>query len=556
MPSDKYQIAAIVDLLEHFRWTYVSFIYSYSLYGVHGYLLMLEKLREDNNLCLAVEYGLPENPSQEHYELAVDRITQGSNGKPSHVVILFLSQTAATGVLKVAKSRQLHGRFTWIASDAWGRNAHDFRGLEDIAEGALTVKLASKNDQDFDDHFSKLNPSNTNNPYLQEFWNATCNHSSKSCTGRTTFKDLDDIYKPESTVGLVKIAVSFLAQSLHELFRQCKYHFKLNGPYCSGSQFRKFITGKDLQQMLYSMQGNIDGDTVSVKSGEGKTRYTIMNYRESRNGDYELKDIGYYDTQNKTLYMSAKVLKDISWNSAINSSNFEKAIPRSVCSMPCKMGEKQIRQNFANSRCCWRCEKCKRNEYTKMTQVKGLQTYQCAACELHNNSNMRIFTSPTGNIDKCEPIVPQSISISDPSAIILLSIDIICATATVALLVIYYKNRTHRLIKATSLELSYIIWSGVIFSYISIFCYFVPLQHGCTTPERCDPSPNMHWCYFQYITFSLSFTIIYAPMLTRANRIYRIFAKGKKSAAKPRFIENHYQLIFAGILILIQVSVM
>ena len=44
------------------------------------------------------------------------------------------------------------------------------------------------------------------------------------------------------------------------------------------------------------------------------------------------------------------------------------------------------------------------------------------------------------------------------------------------------------------------------------------------------------------------------PIITRANRIYRIFTVGKKHAAKPRFIESKYQMTIVGIIILMQVT--
>lgn len=212
----------MVDLLKHFRWNYISFVYSLSFYGLHAYLLLLERLRSEN-ICLAVEYGLPENPSKYNYRKAVERLREGSNGVSSHVAVLFLSQTSAMGILTAAKEMGVKAEFTWIASDAWGRNVQDFRGVEDVAEGTLTIKISAQNDRVFDEHFSKLTRGQTDNPFLAEFWNASCKSTEVGkCRRETTFGELHDIYKPESTVSLVKLAVYFLAHSLHEIFSRCK----------------------------------------------------------------------------------------------------------------------------------------------------------------------------------------------------------------------------------------------------------------------------------------------------------------------------------------------
>ncbi|XP_067936821.1 metabotropic glutamate receptor 2-like [Watersipora subatra] len=557
VPSDNHQIRALIDLMEYYNWSYVSFVYSLSFYGIYGYLIMLgEVKRSSSNICFAATVGLPENPTKENFSNAIDSLIAGTNGKPSHVVMLFLSQTSATGILKAAQERHLIGKFTWIGSDAWGRNERDFSGIEDVAEGVLTIKFASKNDPSFDDHFSKLNPFTTQNPFLREFWNESCKLRVDKCGRNTTFGQLKEVWQPEMTVGLVKIAIYAIAESLQELLGRCKYQIHRNSSVpCSGKEFRDYITGDDLQALLSAMEGDIDGEHVSVTMGEGNSKYMIMNYQYMNPRKYGLTQVGSYDTLTGRLEMPPHDSPIVSWNPKINSSNFNGSVPLSICSTECKLGQKQTRLDFIHSKCCWECTNCQSNEYTKITVIEDLPAYQCDRCSILNTTRLTIFTTPTDSKDTCEIVIPQSISWSDPVAITILIIDVICIIATLILLIIYLKNRQEKLIKATSLELSYVIWTGVLCSYLSIFVYFMPLQSGCDTPARCDPIPNMHWCYIQYVIFSLSFTVIIAPMLTRANRIYRIFNIGNKGAAKPRFIENRYQLLFAGVMILIQMVI-
>lgn len=171
---------------------------------------------------MAVEYGMPEQPTPNDYIELVKALAAGTNGRPSHVVILFLSQTMAQHVLLAASRQNLTGNFTWIASDAWGRNAHDFDFVQDIAAGAITIKISSTNEPTFDKHFAALNAANSNNPFLIDYWNAACNGSRYNCTRGSSFSTLKDVYKPESTVSLVKTAVYLLAHALHELFGQCR----------------------------------------------------------------------------------------------------------------------------------------------------------------------------------------------------------------------------------------------------------------------------------------------------------------------------------------------
>jgi len=228
VPSDKFQVAAIIDLVQHFNWSYISFVYSYNFYGLEAYFLLLENLRNlvGSNMCLALEFGLPINPTEENYAEAVSRLVGTYNRVPSHVVILFLPQMAATGILTLAQKLGYAGKFTFIASDAWGRNAQDFHGVEDIGLGSLTMKIASSNDPTFDKHFASLNAAKAKdlgNEFASEFLETACQQSSRKCDERTTFGELSDVYHPESTVSLVKMSVLLLESALADLFLRCRY---------------------------------------------------------------------------------------------------------------------------------------------------------------------------------------------------------------------------------------------------------------------------------------------------------------------------------------------
>lgn len=221
MPSDEFQVAAMVAVLQEFDWHYVSFVYIMNFYGWDAYLLLSTELkRKDIDICLAEEINLSETPTEDDYRNAVTLLFQKERERASahHVVILFLPQVVASALLKKAQEMNYQGHFTWIASDAWGRNVQDFDGIEEIAEGTLTLKINSTNDNEFDKHFANINPIASSNPFVQEFWKASCKDEEKCRTER--FSDLP-FYKPETTVSLVKLAVYLIAYRLDDLQREC-----------------------------------------------------------------------------------------------------------------------------------------------------------------------------------------------------------------------------------------------------------------------------------------------------------------------------------------------
>lgn len=65
--------------------------------------------------------------------------------------------------------------------------------------------------------------------------------------------------------------------------------------------------------------------------------------------------------------------------------------------------------------------------------------------------------------------------------------------------------------------------------------------------------PGVVACAFRRLLLGLGMAITYSAMLTKTNRIYRIFEQGKKSVTPPKFISPTSQLIITFILISVQV---
>jgi metabotropic X receptor len=57
------------------------------------------------------------------------------------------------------------------------------------------------------------------------------------------------------------------------------------------------------------------------------------------------------------------------------------------------------------------------------------------------------------------------------------------------------------------------------------------------------------------VQFKKNFSIVYGALLTKTNRIARIFDASKKSAKRPNFISPKSQLIICSGLILVQVMI-
>ena len=61
---DMYQAEAIISLIRHFGWTYISLLYSQGSYGVGG-MERLVMLAKDASVCIAYSFKLRSDTSDE-----------------------------------------------------------------------------------------------------------------------------------------------------------------------------------------------------------------------------------------------------------------------------------------------------------------------------------------------------------------------------------------------------------------------------------------------------------------------------------------------------------
>ena len=100
-------------------------------------------------------------------------------------------------------------------------------------------------------------------------------------------------------------------------------------------------------------------------------------------------------------------------------------------------------------------------------------------------------------------------------------------------------NKDTKLIRASSKELNAIILIGILFAYVSVFFYLI--------------KPSDWSCICRHVGFNIAVSLIYAPLLTKTNRVFRIFGAGKRGVKRPPYISTNAQLILTSLLLVIQV---
>lgn len=452
---------------------------SFNVYVTLGIKVLLKEA-EKLGICSAQQIELsPEITDPKVYDKVVQKLLSHSRAK---VVVLFALIDNALNVLRAAKRRKAEGMFTWIGSDGWGGNVDEVLGLEEVALGSMNFKPYGTAIPGFESHFRKVClREDTRNTWFTELVesklqcslrNSTLQFYQRKCkTENIVGFSLTD-FRQEDTVPFVIDAVYTVARGLHDMFvklcpKNKNFKFCTNLSY-DGKELSKFIS----QVSFYGTSGSLirfdkRHDVFGV--------YEISRLQRKRKGKGGYK----YATVGKWEHGELSLSKDD-----------PDLVPDTKCSDPCGEGERHVQ---LVEECCWYCQECKKHEI--------LVNNTCIPCSLG-------FT-PDVKAGRCIKNDVRYLSRKDAHviAVIVLSGLGFLVTLVCAAFYIYHKNNP--LIKASSRQFTGIMFVGIAFSFLIAPTFVL--------------KPRTLTCYLQQIGPGISFTLCYAPLALKTNRIYLLF---------------------------------
>ncbi|XP_030426596.1 metabotropic glutamate receptor 2 isoform X1 [Gopherus evgoodei] len=505
VPPDFYQAKAMAEILRFFNWTYVSTVASEGDYGETG-IEAFELEARARNICIATSEKVGRSMNKKTFEGVIKALLQ----KPSaRVVVLFTRSEDARELL--AAAQRINVSFTWVASDGWGALESVVVGSELVAEGAITIELAAYPIQEFAIYFRNLNPyNNSRNPWFREFWEHKfqCSFHTQDCS-RHSLKT--GKFEQESKIMFVVNAVYAMAHSLHNMHQAlCPNATKL----CDSM---KPVNGKRFYKD-FMLNVKFDApfrpaDTKGIvrfdRYGDGIGRYNIFNYHRT-DGRYRYQKVGYWAeglTLNTTLIPWAKT-----------------SVPVSQCSDPCKKNEMKSMQ--PGDMCCWICIPCQPYEYL-------LDEFTCMDCGLGY--------WPNDTLNGCYELPQEYIRWKDVWAIGPVTISCLGFISTLFVFGVFIKNNDTPIVKASGRELCYILLTGVLMCYSMTFIFIA--------------KPSTEVCTLRRLGLGTSFAVCYSALLTKTNRIARIFSGVKEGVQRPRFISPTSQVVICMALISCQMII-
>ena len=512
VPNDMLQAKVMADLVREMKWNYVIALASdteYGRSGIEAFKHALASFGNNYDVCIAVDERFTKRSTDQHFEM----IFKQMKANPKARVVIMFAQLHDANIL-IDKFRQhkymATEKYVWIGSDAWADSKQVLKGNEDILRGMFGVVPEVVHIKEFDKYFTNFNDKRRKrNPWMREYEYLKVAHN--PVFFRHTFK-----HYPKAQY--VMDAVLAIAYALHDMlgceaYKDCSP--KITARSLKGQNFRDRLqsvrfSGKSREHFSFDELGDAIGvyDIAHLKLGGGNYDFVKV----GKWGSSVCDVFGTNASLSSCLHLDFKILQTLNKNLQNHTGE---GIPFSTCSKACSPGfHKNADKHHA--KCCWQCRPCSGNTITNKTNMED-----CIPCRRGYWTNQ--------NHSRCEPIKPTSLHWNDTLGVIIIGFSGAGVLAVICTFVIYYLYRETPVVKASSKELCYILLFGIA------WCYLTPLMFLADRNDQiCQAIP---------FVIGMCPSLIAGTLLTKTNRISRIFNRKLQKTGTPSCLSKKWQLL-------------
>ena len=519
IPPDQYQSYALVKMAKELKWEYISVVYVESDYGFNGNRFISNYAHQEG-LCIEESYGLGYGESAEKYEATVQALLNGR----SRVVVIFTYARSLWNLMIAVRKLDVSGQLIFIIPVRI--SYADLVPYLPELRNSFHVQFNDVVEPEFREYYESMNPWNTpDEPWLPMIWEQfyDCKMNPKDqerdCHDFPNMTGIPD-YVLLPLASRYGDAAHAFAHALHALIEDhCKHAVG------SKEKLRACVKPEMLTTYLKNVDIALPYGRITFNDDHDNLRVYVFKQVQEVPGKDTLQPVtvGTYDLLNENISISSDLMQ---WPEAIPKEKYNiENVPESVCSYPCNIGEMYIQGEVP---CCWECKQCRDNEITAQNQTT------CTICE------ELTWPEPEANFTSCSPIPASYLTWGNIYAIGLIT----CAgSGFIAVVLTFYvvlKYKDRRVIKGSSRELVIVILVGILLAFLTI-----PAFIGKPTDFLCIISRN---------GFSISSSLIFAPLFIKSVRIYRVFAASARFEQSVKWIGITSQIVFMCITLGIQVS--
>uniref|UniRef100_A0A4W6CCL6 G-protein coupled receptors family 3 profile domain-containing protein n=1 Tax=Lates calcarifer TaxID=8187 RepID=A0A4W6CCL6_LATCA len=507
IPSDAFQVRAMIQILKRFGWTWIGLLLSDDDYGLHAARSFQSDLGPSGGGCLAYTEILP----KDNDPAELKRIVGVMKKSTARVVIVFAYEGHMIDLMEEVVRQNVTG-LQWIASEAWiSSSVLQTPHLMPYLGGTLGIAIRRGEIPGLRDFLLQIRPDLHHNSYgnnvVNQFWEHTfqCRFAPPPagwveaggalCTGQedlesveTEFLDISNL-RPEYNVYK---AVYALAYALDNML-QCEPG---RGPF-SGNSCGNLQKLEPWQLVYYLEKVNFTtsfGDQVSFdKNGDVLPIYDIMNWMLLPDGRTKVQTVG---EVKKSAFKSEELTLDedkIFWN-------FESKKPlQSVCSESCPPGTRMARKK-GQPECCFDCIPCSEGKISNKTD-----SMECTSCP-------EDFWS-SSHRDHCLPKKIDFLSYHEPLGICLTATSLLGTFICAVVLGIFIYHRRTPIVRANNSELSFQLLLSLKLCFLCSLLFI--------------GRPRLWTCQLRHAAFGISFVLCVSCILVKTMVVLAVFKASK-----------------------------
>nr|XP_033487897.1 extracellular calcium-sensing receptor-like [Epinephelus lanceolatus] len=503
IPSDAFQVRAMIQILKHFGWTWVGLLVSDDDYGLHVARSFQSDLAQSGGGCLAYLEVLPWDSESSELRRIVHLIKTST----SRVVIVFAHEFHMIQLMEEVVKQNVTGQ-QWIASEAWTASAAlQTPRFMPYLSGTLGIAIRRGDIPGLREFLLEIRPDQNDNNYenkmVRQFWEYTfqCKFDPAAeaggapCTGQEDLENVEteilDLSNLRPEYNIYK-AVYALAYALDDMLRCVPGRGPFSGHSCATLQ-----SMEPWQLVHYLQKVNFTtafGDQVSFdENGDALPIYDIMNWLWLPDGRTKVQNVG----EVKRLAFKGEELTinedKIFWN-------FEfKEPPRSVCSESCPPGTRMARKK-GEPECCFDCIPCSEGKVSNMTD-----SMECTSCPED------FWSSPQG--DHCIPKETEFLSYHEPLGICLTTASLLGTFICTVVLVVFTCNHSTPMVRANNSELSFLLLVSLKLCFLCSLLFI--------------GRPRLWTCQLRHAAFGISFVLCVSCILMKTMVVLAVFKASK-----------------------------
>ncbi|KAK7151693.1 hypothetical protein R3I94_008139 [Phoxinus phoxinus] len=493
IPSDAFQVRAMVQILKHFGWTWVGLLYSDDDYGIYAAQSFQQEMYWFGG-CVAFSEILPYDNNRRD----IQRIVEVIQTSTARVLVAF--STDLSSLMDELLLQNVTGK-QWIASEAWTTTpVLQTAQYLPLLRGTLGIAIRRGQIQGLHDFLKGLRPDNNpKNSTIKIFWenmfeckfevggkNIAQEQGENKCSGQEDLSSTDtaftDVSELRASYNVYK-AVYALAHALHDLMH-CE---EGRGPF-SKNGCADISNLKPWQLVHYLEKVNFTtgfGDHVSFnENGDALAIYDVMNWHPRSDGSIVVRTVG-----------------------VVNEGATRGKPPRSVCSESCHPGTRRVRRKGLPV-CCFDCLPCGDGEISNTTDSP-----ECFRCP------DEFWSSPEN--DNCIPKEVEFLSYEDPLGISLTTASLLGTSFCALVMVIFALHRNTPIVRANNSELSFLLLVSLKLCFLCVLLFI--------------GRPQLWTCQLRHAVFGISFVLCISSILVKTMVVIAVFKSSRpegKSAIK------------------------